>query len=147
MKKIKMLFVCVHNSFRSQLAQAIANKNHAEVISAQSAGLDASRGINPLAIKIGHELGYDLSGHHITDVFDLYKEGHTFDVVVAVCSHEAYERCPIFPGVHDRLHWPLVDPSALDVSEEEKEEATRNLIQQLEEKIHHFVSSIENRQV
>lgn len=51
MKKIKMLFVCVHNSFRSQLAQAIANKNHAEVISAQSAGLDASRGINPLAKK------------------------------------------------------------------------------------------------
>lgn len=98
MRTLKILFVCVHNSFRSQLAQAIANQRHPSILKAFSAGLDASRGINPLAIQGAFRHGYDLSAHHVTDVFELYKAGQTFDIVVAVCSKDAYERCPIFPG-------------------------------------------------
>ncbi|MCD8574321.1 MAG: arsenate reductase ArsC [Erysipelotrichaceae bacterium] len=148
MRTLRILFVCVHNSFRSQLAQAIANQRHPSILKAFSAGLDTSRGINPLALAGALRHGYDLSSHHVTDVFELYKAGQTFDIVVAVCSKDAYERCPIFPGVHKRLHWPLDDPSAMQVSEEEKAYLTDKLIHQLEEKIDGLVTQvIEEKQV
>lgn len=143
MRPLKVLFVCVHNSFRSQLAQAVAQKRFNPESQVLSAGLDSSRPINPLAIQVGLEHGYDLSSHKVTDVFDLYKEGHTFDYVIAVCSLEAYERCPIFPGVHQRLHWPLDDPSAMQVSEEERISLTHKLIEQLETKIEELMSRIQ----
>jgi arsenate reductase (thioredoxin) len=146
MRTFKILFVCVHNSFRSQLAQAIASKRYGSILSAQSAGLDTSRGINPLASSVGLSHGYDLSGHVVTDVFDLYKQGNTYDVVIAVCSKEAYERCPIFPGVHKRLHWPLIDPSAPNVNEEDRESLTHQLILELEIRIENLVHELkENR--
>jgi arsenate reductase len=145
MRPLKVLFVCVHNSFRSQLAQAIARKRFNPESQVLSAGLDSSRSINSLAIQVGLEHGYDLSTHSVTDVFELYKEGHTFDYVVAVCSKEAYERCPIFPGVHQRLHWPLDDPSAMQVSEEERVYLTHKLIEQLETKIDDFLVSIQEQ--
>lgn len=143
MRPLKVLFVCVHNSFRSQLAQAVAQKRFESRIQVLSAGLDSSRPIHPLAIQVGLEHGYDLSSHTVTDVFDLYKEGHTFDYVIAVCSKEAYERCPIFPGVHQRLHWPLDDPSSMEVSEEERVYLTHKLIEQLEVKIDVLMTSIQ----
>lgn len=146
MRTYKVLFVCVHNSFRSQLAQAVTQKRHGSIVEVKSAGLDASKGINPLAVRIGLEHGYDLSSHVVTDVFDLYKQGHTFDAVIAVCSSEAYERCPIFPGVHRRLHWPLVDPSAPHVKEEDRESLTHQLIEELELRIDNLMNELnENR--
>jgi arsenate reductase len=146
MRTYKILFVCVHNSFRSQLGQAIASKRYGSLLSAHSAGLDATRGINPLAKSVGLAHGYDLSSHVVTDVFDLYKQGQTFDVVIAVCSKDAYERCPIFPGVHKRLHWPLIDPSAPDVKDEDREILTHQLIHELEIRLENLVNELqENR--
>jgi arsenate reductase (thioredoxin) len=146
MRTFKVLYVCVHNSFRSQLAQAITQKRFGDLIEVKSAGLDTSRSINPLAQRVGLAHGYDLSTHVVTDVFELYKQGHTFDAVIAVCSQEAYERCPIFPGVHKRLHWPLIDPSAPHVSEEEREPLTHKLIEELESRIDNLINELkENR--
>ena len=126
MKKKKILFVCVHNSARSVMAEAFVNQLCGDQYEASSAGLEPGK-LNPVVAEAMAEVGVDVSGHTPRAVFDVIKSGEHFAAVVTVCDGAAAERCPIFPGVMERLHWGFRDPSALHGSHEEKLQVTREI--------------------
>lgn len=126
MKKKKILFVCVHNSARSVMAEAFVNQLCGDGYEASSAGLEPGK-LNPVVAEVMAEIGLDVSGHTPRAVFDVIKSGEHFGAVVTVCDGAAAERCPIFPGVMERLHWGFRDPSSLQGSHAEKLQATREI--------------------
>jgi arsenate reductase (thioredoxin) len=126
MKKKKVLFICVHNSFRSQMAEAWLNQICGHGFEAQSGGLEPGV-VAPLAVEAMHEVGIDMSGKRTRKVFDIWKSGTAFAYVITVCS-EAERKgraCPIFPGVTVTLSWPFPDPSRFEGSEAAQREQTR----------------------
>lgn len=134
MAKQNVLFICVHNSARSQMAAAWLNYLCPDYFEAQSAGLEPGV-LNPLAVAVMQEVGIDLSGKKTQRVFDVWKSGQMFQYVVTVCSEAEAEGCPIFPGVTTRLHWPFPDPSKLTGTEAEKLQATRTIRDEIRMKI------------
>src|SRR5437763_4127431 len=118
MKK-RVLFICVHNSARSQMAEAWLNAICGEFFEAQSAGLEPGT-INPLVVRVMREMNIDLSNKQTQQVFEARKSRQTFQYVITVCSEAEANGCPIFPGVTTRLHWPFSDPSRLSGTDEEK---------------------------
>ena len=114
-KKRKVLFLCTHNSCRSQMAEALVNHDLGERIDAFSAGTEATR-VNPLAAKVMAEIGIDLSGHR-SKILDEFA-GQPFDYVITLCG-DANERCPLFFGGVQRLHMGFEDPSRRPGSEAE----------------------------
>ncbi|PYK71573.1 MAG: arsenate reductase ArsC [Verrucomicrobia bacterium] len=123
MKK-RVLFICVHNSARSQMAEAWLNHTCGEYFEAQSAGLEPGT-LNPLAVQVMAETGIDISNKKTQAVFDVFKSGQLFAYVVTVCDETSAEKCPIFPGPATRLHWTFPDPSQVQGSEGEKLEQVR----------------------
>ena len=126
MKKQKVLFVCIHNSARSQMAEAWLNFLYGYRFEAKSAGLEPGE-LNPLAVKAMKEAGIDISNNRTKSVFDLLKSGELFSWVITVCDESNSERCPIFPGFARQLHWSFPDPSSLDGPPEEKMNAVRKI--------------------
>ena len=125
MKK-KVLFICVHNSARSQMAEAFLNLICPDYFEAHSAGLEPGT-LNPLVVEAMREARVDISGKKTQSVFDVFKTGQFFPYVITVCDESSAERCPIFPGVTQRLHWSFPDPSALTGTHEERLEGTRRI--------------------
>ena len=119
LKKEKVLFVCIHNSARSQMAEALLNHLAGDRFEAESAGLEPGR-LHPLAVEAMEEMGIDISHNSTRSAFDLYKQGRMFKYVITVCDEANAERCPIFPSVTKTYHWSFADPSALKGSHEEK---------------------------
>jgi len=138
-KKIKVLFVCVHNSARSQMAEAFLNHLAGDRFEAQSAGLEPGT-LNPLAVETMAEAGIDISANQTKSVFDYFKQGAMFNYVVTVCDGANAERCPIFPGITTRLHWSFADPAALEGTHEEKREEVRRIREEIREAVVSFVS-------
>lgn len=130
----RILFVCIHNSARSQMAEAFVNHHCGAQYTAHSAGLEPGR-LNPVAVEVMRERGIDISGHATKSVDDLRQTSLTFDYVVTVCDGASAERCPMFPGAGKRLHWGLPDPSALTGDREEKLARTRDIRDQIEAKV------------
>jgi arsenate reductase len=124
MEKQKVLFVCVQNSARSQMAEAWLNHLCGDLFEAESAGLEAGN-LHPLAIEVMKDVGIDISRKKTRSVFDLVKAGRLFAYVVTVCDETSAERCPVFPGITKRLHWSFPDPAAVTGTEEEKLQAFR----------------------
>ncbi|HUX38885.1 MAG TPA: arsenate reductase ArsC [Rectinemataceae bacterium] len=118
MTKTRVLFLCVHNSARSQMAEAFLEAEYSGRFEAESAGLEPG-GLNPFVVRAMGELGIDISRNATKSVFELHAAGRTYDVVVTVCSKEAAERCPVFPGKVERHHWPFDDPSTFKGGDEE----------------------------
>jgi arsenate reductase len=114
-----VLFVCVHNAARSQMAEAFLNNICPDDFEAESAGLEPGE-LDPLAVEVMREVGIDISRNQTKSVFDLFKTGNLFAYVVTVCDEASAERCPIFPGVAQRLHWSFADPAALRGSWDER---------------------------
>jgi arsenate reductase (thioredoxin) len=137
MRKQKVLFICAHNSARSQMAAALLNETCGEFFEAHSAGLESGT-INPLAVEALLELGIDISKNTTQRVFDVWKSGQMFQFVVTVCSEAEAEGCPIFPGVTTRLHWPFDDPSKFTGTHDERLEKTRRIRDQIGAKIDSF---------
>jgi arsenate reductase len=137
MEKPKILFVCVHNSARSQMAAALLNKRCGDYFEAQSAGLEPGT-INPLVIEVLQEVGIDISKNTTQRVFDVWKSEQAFQFVVTVCSEAEAEGCPIFPGLSTRLHWPFDDPSKFTGTHAEKLEKTRQVRDQIKAMIDSF---------
>jgi len=111
MTRQRVLFVCIHNSARSQMAEAWLRHLGGERFEVESAGLEPGK-LNPLVVEAMAETGIDISHHTAKGVHDLLDAGKRFDYVIAVCDKEAAERCPFFPGEGARLHWSFPDPSA-----------------------------------
>ena len=128
--KTKVLFVCVHNSARSQMAEALLNHLAGDRFIAQSAGLEPGT-LNPLAVEVMREIGLDISQNKTKDVFEFFKNGALFTYVVTVCDGTQAERCPIFPGHTHRVHCSFPDPAALTGSREEQLEKTRAIRDQI----------------
>jgi arsenate reductase len=125
MKK-KVLFVCIHNSARSQMAEAFLNQVCSDTFEAHSAGLEPGK-LNPVVVEAMREAGIDISGNQTKSVVDMIKSGQLFTYVITVCDEASAERCPIFPGVATRLHWGFPDPSALQGTPEQKLARTREI--------------------
>ena len=141
---IQVLFLCVHNSARSQMAEAYLTKFGGDRYAAESAGLKPGK-LNPYVVRALAEDGIDISGKATRDVLSLYREGRSYDCVVTVCSKEAAARCPIFPGKVERRHWPFDDPSRFTGSDEEIMARVRDLRDAIREKVREFVSELDRR--
>ena len=115
-EKARVLFLCTHNSARSQMAEGLLRHLAGDRFEAYSAGTEATH-VRPLAIRAMDEIGVDISGRE-SKTLDRYLE-EPFDYVITVCD-DANEACPFFPGATTRLHWSLPDPSAAKGSEEER---------------------------
>ena len=139
--KRKALFVCIHNSARSQMAEAFLNQVCPEEFEAQSAGIEPGR-LNPVVVEAMREVGIDISGNRTKSVSDMLKSGQTFSHVITVCDETSAERCPIFPGVMATLHWSFKDPSALTGNYEEKLAGTRAIRDDIEERIRQWVAEM-----
>jgi arsenate reductase len=112
----RVLFLCTHNSARSQMAEGLLRALGGDRFDAYSAGTEATH-VRPLALKAMAELGIDISGQE-SKTLDRYL-GEPFDAVVTVCD-QAAEACPVFPGAKRRLHWSFPDPSKATGSEEQQ---------------------------
>lgn len=132
--KDKVLFVCIHNSARSQMAGALLKKMAGDRFEVESAGLEPGR-LNPLAVEVMKEMGIDISRNRTTKVDDLLQQGRTYDYVITVCDESSAEACPFFPGKTSRLHWSFADPSGFPGTEAEKLEKTRQVRDAIQEKL------------
>ena len=108
MSLARVLFLCTHNSARSQMAEGLLRRLAADRFEVASAGTEA-RGVNPLAVRAMADIGVDLRGH-TSKTLDRFL-GERWDYVITVCDN-ANESCPVFPGPVTRLHWSFDDPSA-----------------------------------
>ncbi len=138
MDKKKVLFVCIHNSARSQMAEAFLNSLAADGFEAESAGLEPGA-LNPLAVEVMREIGIDISKNTTKSVFDFIKQGKLFHYVITVCDETSGSRCPIFPGYAKRMHWNFPDPSAMEGTREEKLIQIRKIRDQIKETIESWV--------
>jgi arsenate reductase len=135
--KKKVLFICVHNSARSQMAAALLNEVCGEFFDAQSAGLEPGT-LNPLVVEALQEIGIDISRNETQSVFDVFKSGQLFAYVITVCSESESKGCPIFAGVTKRLHWPFADPSQFTGTHAQRIAKTRGLLEEIRAQIDDF---------
>lgn len=141
MSKQKVLFVCIHNSARSQMAEAWLNRLCGDFFEAQSAGLEPGV-LNPLVIEAMKEEGMDISRKKTQAVFDLFKRGEHYSYVITVCDEASAERCPIFPGLTQRLHWSFPDPSKATGSDKEKLQQIRPIRDAIKQKIEGWCTKV-----
>ena len=137
---VSILCLCVHNSARSQMAEAYFRKLGGDIFEVESAGLEPGK-LNPFVVRALQEDGIDISGKKTQDVFALYTAGRSYRYVITVCSSEAAERCPIFPGLSEKLHWPFPDPSTFTGTDEEIMARVRGVRDAIREKVRGFVES------
>jgi arsenate reductase (thioredoxin) len=135
--KKKVLFICVHNSARSQMAAALLNRRCGDFFEGESAGLELGK-LNPLAVEVLQEIGIDISKNKTRAVFDVFKTGKLFAYVITVCDESEAAKCPIFPGVTKRLHWSFSDPSKFTGTPEEKLEQTRQVRDKIDHQVRQF---------
>jgi len=140
MSKRRILFVCVHNSARSQMAEAFLKQFGGELFEVESAGIEPGT-LNPIVVQAMGEIGIDISKNKTKDVFEFLRQGKTFHYVVTVCDETSGERCPIFPGISQRLHWNFDDPSSFTGSQEQKLSRTREVRDSIKSKISEFLGS------
>ena len=141
MNKIKILFVCIHNSARSQMAEAFVNTYHSEKFYAESAGLEPGI-LNPLVVKSMSEIGIDISKNPTKDVFTFFKEGRMYDYVITVCDEASGQRCPIFPGALEKINWSFEDPSALTGTDTDKLSNIASIRDSIKNKVNEFIKSL-----
>jgi arsenate reductase len=132
--KKNILFVCIHNSARSQMAEAFVNHLKNDVYRAESAGIEPGN-LNLAAVEAMKESGIDISKNHTNSVEEMIGSGRKFDLVITVCDETSAERCPVFPGKVERKHWSFPDPSAFRGTDAEKLEFTRKVRDAIREKI------------
>jgi arsenate reductase len=132
---IRVLFVCAGNSARSVMAEALLRQLGGDAFEVYSAGTEP-RGINPLTLRVLEEAGIDASWARSKSVTEYF--GQHFDYVVTVCD-QARQSCPVFPGVHESLHWGYEDPAEAEGTVEERLAVFRRVFIQLGERIRLFI--------
>lgn len=134
-KRAKVLFVCTHNSARSQMAEAFLRHYAQDDFDAYSAGTEPGT-LHPLAVQVMAENRIDVSGQRAKSVDAFVEE--PFDYVVTVCD-DANETCPVFPGTRHRLHWSFPDPSRAQGTPEERLAAFRSVRDAIGARVEAFV--------
>ena len=145
MNKIKVLFLCVHNSARSQMAEAYLNSMGSDMFYAESAGFEPGQ-LNPLAVEVMKEDGIDISNNSVDSVSDFFREKRFYGYIISVCDESRAQKCPIFPGFARRIHWNIEDPAGLDGTYEEKLEKTRQIRDIIKEKVKDFIKELKDSQ-
>ena len=142
MDKKKVLFVCVHNSARSQIAEALLKNIAGDRFEVESAGLKPGK-INPLAIEVMKEIGIDISQNKTKSVFDFYKQNRLYDYVIAVCDESQAQMCPTFSRtvVTKSIGWSFADPASFQGTHEEKIEKTRQVRDKIKQQIEQWLKS------
>jgi arsenate reductase len=140
MGKLRVLFVCVHNSARSQMAEAFLNQLAGDEFEAESAGMEPGV-INPVVIEVMKEIGYDLSNNQTKGVYDFFKQGKSYHYVISVCDEANAQRCPTFPGLTKRISWSFEDPASFTGNDEEKKEQTRLVRDNIKTEVKDFINS------
>jgi arsenate reductase len=140
MYRASVLFVCIHNSARSQMAEAYLNRFGEEKFRAESAGLEPGI-LNPLVVDVLKEDGIDISRNVPKGVSRFLQSGRQFTYVITVCDGAAAEKCPVFPGKGERRHWEFPDPSAFTGSREERLARTREVRDLIKETVKQFVET------
>ena len=135
--KTRVLFLCTHNSARSQMAEGFLRAMAGDRFEVQSAGTEKTT-VNPLAIRAMAERGIDISGHRSKLYVGLLQD--PWDYLITVCD-DANERCPFMPGVQKRLHWSFADPSRVTGTEEERLEVFRFIRDQIEGDLREWLES------
>jgi arsenate reductase len=141
----KILFVCIHNSARSQMAEAFLKKYGGDHFLVESAGLEPGN-INPHVVTVMQEVDIDLSQKGTQAVFDLFRKGRLYNAVITVCDEASAERCPIFPGRVRRLNWSFADPSTFTGTPEEILQRIREVRDEIDAKIKTFVQEADTIQ-
>ncbi len=135
----RVLFICVHNSARSQMAEEYLRRLGGDEYAVESAGFEPTE-INPLVVEAMLEEGSDLSAKQTQSVFQLFKQGRMFHYVVTVCDESEEGNCPIFPGMTHRLHLPFPDPAKLTGTHAEKLAKVREIRDSIKRSIGEFVA-------
>jgi arsenate reductase (thioredoxin) len=130
MKK-RVLFLCTHNSARSQMAEGLLRRMGGGQFEVFSAGTETTR-VHPLAVDAMRELGIDISGHRSKTLAAF--AGEHFDYVITVCDR-ANETCPIFPNDTARIHWSFEDPSAAEGTDEQRLKVFRNVRDMIQQRL------------
>jgi len=139
---VKVLFVCVHNSARSQMAMTFLNEYGKDLFVAESAGLEKGT-LNPYVIKSMAELGYDISNNETNEVFEYFKQGRSYSFVIKVCDEMNGQRCPIFPGALHEEYWNLPDPAAFKGSEIEILKQVHDIRDEILKRVQAFIHTHE----
>jgi len=135
MEKRRVLFVCTHNSARSQMAEAMLNHWGGDKFEAFSAGTEAT-GIRPETIQVMEEIDIDLSSHRSKTIEEF--RGHAFEWFITVCD-EAQQNCPVLPGVDNVGHWSIEDPSAAEGTPDERLAVFRRVRDLMRNRIRLFI--------
>lgn len=132
MTKPRVLFLCTGNSARSQMAEALLRRHAGQHFEVFSAGLEP-KGVHPMTITVMEEIGIDMGGHRSKQLMGFAGKVH-FGYLITVCG-SAEEKCPIFPGMGLRLHWPFDDPAAAQGNEQERLAVFRRVRDEIQNKI------------
>jgi arsenate reductase len=116
------------------MAEVLLNALAGDRYEAESAGLEPKE-IHPLVMEVMKEEGFDLSGKQAKSVFEFFKEGRLYDYVITVCDDATEAKCPVFPGVRQRLHWPFPDPEGLKGGREQRLEEVRKIRDEIRARI------------
>ena len=136
-RRTRVLFLCTHNSARSQMAEGILRHLGGDRFAIESAGTQP-RSVHPLAIQVMARRGIDLGGHRSKHVDAL--DHRVFDYAVTVCD-DAKENCPFFPGIPQRIHWSIADPSLVTGEETERIAAFEHAADDLTSRILAFLAA------
>jgi arsenate reductase len=131
-KKPRVLFLCIENRARSQMAEALLRKHAGDQFEIHSAGFDPTP-IHPYVYQVMEEVGLDLEGHYAKGVDEYFNKVY-FGILITVCE-KAEEKCPTFPGLGERHYWPVRDPAAVEGTPEEKLQAFREARDDIEMRI------------
>jgi len=136
--KTRVLFLCIHNSARSQMAAAYLKQFAGDRFDVESAGIEPGA-LNPLVVTAMREDGIDISRNGTQSVFDLFKNGRRFEYVISVCDAASAERCPVFPGVATRMNWSFADPSAFKGTDAERLQKTIGVRDEIKARVRQWV--------
>lgn len=137
-RKYKVVFICIHNSARSQMAEAFLNELGKGKYEAESAGIAPGR-LNQDVVKAMAEVGLDISNKQAKAVLDLIGQGKHYDAVITVCGAATAEKCPVFPGEGKRIAWSFPDPSEFTGTKEQVMEQTRQVRDAIRQEVKGFV--------
>jgi arsenate reductase len=143
MEKKRVLFVCIHNSARSQMAEELLRKLAGDRFDVESAGLEPGK-LNPIVVESLKEEEIDITGKPTKAVFDLFKRGQSYDYVITVCDETNAERCPTFPGLSQRLHWSFTDPSKFQGTDREKLAKVRGVKEEIKGALKEWIATIKD---
>jgi arsenate reductase (thioredoxin) len=134
--KQRVLFICTHNSARSQMAEALLRSIAGDRYEVASAGTEATR-VHPMAVDIMAGRGMSLETHSSKTLQPFLSQD--WDYVITVCD-DANEACPVFPGGKQRLHWSFPDPSSVRGSEEQRREAFEQAARSIEKRLREWLA-------